>query len=168
MKLKLPDTKTVVVAVAAVSLTLNLLMGVDTGRLKFPDSGKTRVLVKQDTLTEWQIFTLALMKVESEYDSLATSSTGAKGYFQMTTSYVNEVNRIHNTGYTMSQVRDFDTAYEIFDLMQQAHNPDYNLKKALILHNGNHGWYHRKVYAEMDRIRKYEEMRNKVKNTETL
>ncbi len=120
--------------------------------------------IVQDTLSEWNIFTLALMKVESEYDNNAVSSVGAKGYFQMTPIYVKEVNRVHKTHFTFDQVKDFEKAYEIFDLMQKAHNPDYNMDKALELHNGKHAWYNRRVYKEMKNIRQYEEMRNKIKS----
>ena len=118
----------------------------------------------QDTLSEWNIFTLALMKVESEYNNNAVSSVGAKGYFQMTPIYVKEVNRVHHTNFTFDQVKDFEKAYEIFDLMQKAHNPNYNMDKALELHNGKHAWYNRRVYKEMKNIRQYEEMRNKIKS----
>lgn len=117
-----------------------------------------------DCLNEWDIFTLALMKVESEYDSTAVSSIGAKGYFQMTPIYVHEVNRIHKTNYKFEDVTDFKTAYEIFDLMQKGRNPDYSIKKAMILHNGDKKWYHKRIYQEMERIEKYEMMRNKIKN----
>ena len=92
------------------------------------------------------------------------SSVGAKGYFQMTPIYVKEVNRIHNTDFTFDQVTDFDNAYEIFDLMQKAHNPDYDMDRALELHNGKHDWYNKRVYQEMENIRIYEDMRSKIKN----
>lgn len=117
-----------------------------------------------DSLSEWELFTLALIKVESEYNNKAVSEAGAKGYFQMTPIYVKEVNRMHGTEYTFDQVLDFDTAYEIFDLMQKAHNPDYDIEKAMTLHNGETPWYHRRIRKEMENIRKYEEMRSKVKN----
>jgi hypothetical protein len=117
-----------------------------------------------DTLSEWEVFTLALMKVESEYDSTSVSSAGAKGYFQMTPIYVKEVNRMHKTEFTFDDVIDFNTAYIIFDLMQQAHNPDYDMDKALVIHNGDREWYKMRVYNEMKRISLYEEMRHKVKN----
>ena len=119
---------------------------------------------KSDTLSDWEVFTLALIKVESEYNNNAVSSVGAKGYFQMTPIYVKEVNRIHNTDFTFDQVTDFDNAYEIFDLMQKAHNPDYDMDRALELHNGKHDWYNKRVYQEMENIRIYEDMRSKIKN----
>jgi len=117
-----------------------------------------------DTLSDWDIFTLALMKVESEYNNDAVSSVGARGYFQMTPIYVREVNRVHHTDFTFSQVTDFETAYEIFDLMQQAHNPEYNMVRALELHNGKHKWYNKRVFNAMNQIKLYEEMRSKIKS----
>ena len=115
-------------------------------------------------LSDWDIFTLALMKVESDYNNDAVSSVGAKGYFQMTPVYVKEVNRVHHTNYTFAQVTDFNKAYEIFDLMQKAHNPNYDMKKALELHNGKHEWYNKRVFKTMEQIKLYEEMRSKVKS----
>ena len=118
-----------------------------------------------DALSEWDVFTLALMKVESNYELKATSSVGAKGYFQIMPIYVEEVNRVHKTNYVYEDVvRSFEQSYEVFTLMQEAHNKDFSMDKALRLHNGNHKWYHRRVYNEMSNIQKYEEMRQKVKN----
>lgn len=119
----------------------------------------------KDALSEWDVFTLALMKVESNYDLAAVSSVGAKGYFQIMPIYVEEVNRVHKTNYVYEDVvRSFEKSYEVFTLMQEAHNKDFSMDKALRLHNGNHKWYHRRVYNEMSNIQKYEEMRKKVKN----
>lgn len=122
-----------------------------------------------DSLSEWDMFTLALMKVESNYEPSAVSSVGAKGYFQITPIYVEEVNRVHKTNYKYDDVvRSFDLSYEVFTLMQEAHNQDYNMDKALLLHNGDHKWYNRRVYKEMDAIMKYEEMRQMVISTGTI
>ena len=122
-------------------------------------------ITNKDALSEWDVFTLALMKVESNYDNAAVSSVGAKGYFQIMPIYVEEVNRVHKTNYVYEDVvRSFDKSYEVFTLMQEAHNKDFSMDKALRLHNGNHKWYHRRVYNEMSNIQKYEEMRQKVKN----
>ena len=119
----------------------------------------------KDALSEWDVFTLALMKVESNYEPAAVSSVGAKGYFQIMPIYVDEVNRVHKTNYEYEDVvRSFEKSYEVFTLMQEAHNKDFSMDKALRLHNGNHKWYHQRVYNEMSNIQKYEEMRKKVKN----
>ena len=113
-------------------------------------------------MTDWNMFTMALMTVESELDSTAVSSVGAKGYFQITPIYIKEVNRIHHTNYTMDDVYDLETAYEIFDLMQQAHNKEYDMDKALILHNGDHKWYKKRVMDAYEDIKKYEDIRNRL------
>ena len=118
-----------------------------------------------DSLSEWDMFTLALMKVESNYVQSTVSSAGARGYFQFMPVYVKEVNRIHGTNYKFEDViNSFQQSYEVFTLMQKAHNKDFSMDKALTLHNGNHKWYHRRVYQELETIKKYEEMRQKVKN----
>lgn len=120
---------------------------------------------QKEKLTDWDMFTLALMKVESDYDITAKSSAGARGYFQFMPVYVKEVNRIHGANYKFEDViNSFQQSYEVFTLMQKAHNKDFSMDKALTLHNGNHKWYHRRVYQEMKDIKKYEEMRQKVKN----
>lgn len=152
--------------VLIISLAINIFSAFYLRNAKSPETiqAEAELLAQADTLSEWDIFTLALMKVESDYDNTAVSTVGAKGYFQITPIYVREVNRIHKTNYTFDQVTDFNTAWTIFDLMQKAHNPNYNMDKALELHNGNHDWYKRRVYNEMKRIRQYENMRNKLKS----
>lgn len=128
-----------------------------------------RNLVKDDSLSEWNMFTLALMKVESNYEPTAVSSVGAKGYFQITPIYVAEVNRVHKTNYNYDEVvKSFDLSYEVFTLMQEAHNEEYNMDEALRLHNGDHKWYRRRVYKEMDAIMKYEEMRQMVMSADFI
>ena len=118
-----------------------------------------------DVLSDWDMFTLALMKVESEYKPTAVSSVGAKGYFQIMPIYVEEVNRVHKTNYVYEDVvRSFELSNEVFNLMQEAHNKDFSMDKALVLHNGNHKWYKKRVYKEMKDIKRYEEMRQMVKD----
>ena len=161
------EFKRILIPVAlAVSVLVNMWNFHYIDVLKRPaETPRDTVTVKlTDTLNEWEVFTLALMKVESDYDPMAVSSVGARGYFQITPVYVKEVNRIHKTDFTFDQVTDFDTAWQIFDLMQKAHNPDYDMDRALELHNGDHDWYKRRVYNEMKRIRLYESMRTKLKN----
>lgn len=119
---------------------------------------------KPNSLSNWDIFTLALIKVKSEYKPNAVSSVGAKGYFQFMPIYVNEVNRFHNTNYVYEDVvNSFELSHEVFILMQEAHNKDYNMDKALTLHNGEHKWYKKRVYNAMEDIALYEEMRQMLK-----
>jgi hypothetical protein len=120
-------------------------------------------------LSDWDMFTLALMKVESNYEPTATSSVGAKGYFQIMPIYVEEVNRVHKTNYVYEDVvNSFEQSYEVFTLMQEAHNGEYDMDKALKLHNGDHKWYNRRVYKEMANIARYEEMRQLLKDANNI
>ena len=122
--------------------------------------------IYDDSLTDWDKFTLALMKVESNYDITTKSSVGARGYFQLMPIYVKEVNRVYKTNYKFEEVvKSFEQSYEVFMLMQKAHNENFSMDKALILHNGDHKWYHKRVYDEKKRMERYEEMRKMVKNT---
>lgn len=159
---------TLIIVVLALSILTNIVSLSYIRNIKSTSGQLTEAEEEQvfeaDTLSDWDIFTLALMKVESEYDNNAVSSVGARGYFQMTPIYVREVNRVHHTDFTFSQVTDFETAYEIFDLMQQAHNPEYNMVRALELHNGKHKWYNKRVFNAMNQIKLYEEMRSKIKS----
>ena len=106
-------------AVFFISMMTNFILAIKVNHPNGNGFLAEETAIAQDTLSEWNIFTLALMKVESEYNNNAVSSVGAKGYFQMTPIYVKEVNRVHKTHFTFDQVTDFDKAYEIFDLMQK-------------------------------------------------
>lgn len=122
-----------------------------------------------DSLSEWDLFTLALMKVESDYDLTAKSSVGARGYLQIMPIYVEEVNRVHRTNYVYEEVvGSLEQSYEVFILMQEAHNKDFSMDKALTLHNGNHKWYKKRVYNAMEDIAKYEEVRQMVKDMSVI
>ena len=122
---------------------------------------KTELIYTNRNMSNWEIFTMALMEVESRYDSTAYNE-GAYGYFQITPIYVEEVNNQHNTNYTMQDVINLEKAYEIFDLMQQTHNQDYDIEKAIILHNGKHDWYRQRIMNSIKEIKKYEEVRNRL------
>jgi hypothetical protein len=83
--------------------------------------------------------------------------------------YVAEVNRVHKTNFVYEEVvASFEQSYEVFTLMQEAHNKEYDMDKALILHNGDHKWYRKRVYNEMANIERYEEMREMVKNIDVI
>ena len=124
---------------------------------------------KEEPLSEWDLFTLALMKVESDYELSAKSSVGARGYLQIMPIYVEEVNRVHHTNYKYDEVvSSLEQSYEVFILMQEAHNKDFSMDKALTLHNGNHKWYKKRVYNAMEDIAKYEEVRQMVKDMSVI
>ena len=162
---------TIIFMVKSLTLTIKLADARDElestrTRLEQVEQELAEKSLEANSLSEWDMFTLALMKVESNYEPTAVSSVGAKGYFQITPIYVAEVNRVHKTNYIYEEVvNSFEKSYEVFTLMQEAHNEAYNMDKALILHNGDHKWYRKRVYKEMDAIMKYEEMRQMVMST---
>lgn len=118
-------------------------------------------------LTEWQIFTLALIEVECGGEFKAVSEKQAVGPFQITKIYVAEVNRIYNTNYTLDDAFNLKMAYEMFMLMNQYYNPTLDVDKAIKLHNPNAGeWYAKKIKKQMDKIRFNEEIK-KVISDET-
>jgi hypothetical protein len=174
--------KTIVLSIVLVGLTFTTAFSVYENaelnkELKATQESLTQVNkdlqeymdISNDSLTDWDKFTLALMKVESDYDITAKSSVGARGYFQLMPIYVKEVNRVHKTNYKFEEVvKSFDQSYEVFMLMQKAHNKNFNIDKALVLHNGNHKWYHKRVYDEKKKIERYEEMRKMVKTSHTM
>ena len=155
-----------------VSIILNLLLTVCC--FVFYNDGrhvvsKEKLIVREqvievpDTINDWEMFTMALMKVESDYDSTAVSPVGARGYLQLPPVYIKEVNQKHNTNYTFADAWNLEKSYEIYDLMQQAHNKDYDIEKAIVLHNGKHGWYRQRVLKELKNIEIYEQVRQRVK-----
>lgn len=111
-------------------------------------------------LTEWQIFTLALIEVECGGEFKAVSEKQAVGPFQITKIYVTEINRIYNTNYTLQDAYSFELAYEMFMLMNQYYNSTFDIDKAIKLHNPGAGeWYAKKIKKQMEKIRLNEEIR---------
>ena len=104
MKIKIQNLLLCVGIMISTAINISLLSKVHKTNNYITDNIKDYIQ-KTDTLSYWDIFTLALIKVESEYNNNAVSSVGAKGYFQMTPIYVKEVNRIHKTNFTF----DYDT-----------------------------------------------------------
>lgn len=111
-------------------------------------------------LTEWQLFQMALIEVESDYDSQAISSADARGILQETEQYIAEVNRLTGTEWTIDDAHNDTTALDCFVVMQRAYNPEQDIERAIYLHNPNAGaWYKRRVLAKMEEIRRREAVR---------
>lgn len=102
-----------------------------------------------DTIPAWDVFTDALIRTESNGNPNAIGKTGDVGILQITPIYVADVNRIAHTHYTLEDRYDPDKSLEMFNIMNAYYNPDFNIDKAIALHNPNAGaWYG-------DRIKKY-------------
>ena len=103
-------------------------------------------------LTEWQLFTLALIDVESEYDTLAVNnSSKARGILQIMPIFVKEANRLQDmTKYEWDDAYYVDKSLEMFNII----NPEQDIDLAIKRHNPNaKGWYSRRVKDRMDKFR---------------
>lgn len=121
------------------------------------------IIILRDSLTEWQVFIMALIEVECERNPKAKSPGGAVGPFQITQSYINEINRIYNTDFILYEAYNLDKALSMFEMMNDYYNPDRNIDKAITIHNPKAGnWYHKKVKQRMKAILFNEEVRSRV------
>lgn len=124
------------------------------------DSVVYEVIPREDSLTEWELFTLALIGVESPFDSTALSDKDARGFLQLTSVWVDEVNRLCGTSYRYEDAWRTESAVELYELMQDHKNPGRDLETAIRLHNPRAGrWYARRIYREMEKVRAYEKVR---------
>ena len=109
------------------------------------------VYINQD-MTEWQLFTLALIDVESEYDTLAENKyTKARGILQIMPIFVKEANRLQDTiKYEWIDAWNVDKSLDMFNII----NPEQDIDLAIKRHNPNaKGWYSRRVKKRMDKFR---------------
>lgn len=115
-------------------------------------------------LTEWQIMTLALIKTESSFNTLAVGNGGDWGVLQITPIYVKEVNRIlGEEGFIHEDAFNPEKSIEMFNIMQSRHNPNNDIDRAITSHNPTAtSAYLIKVRKNMEEIRKYEELRRMV------
>ena len=123
--------------------------------------------ITSDTLSQWSLLQLAIVKTESEFNTLAVGKSGAVGMYQITGIYVDEVNRILGEQvYSHADAFDFVKSKEMFDIYQGHYNPDKELCKAIYLHNpkGDCIGYSAKVLKNLEEIRKYETIRQIIKN----
>lgn len=121
------------------------------------------IIILRDSLTEWQVFIMALIEVECERNPKAKSPGGAVGPFQITQSYISEINRVYKTNFMLQDAYNLDKALSMFEMMNDYHNPDRDINKAIKLHNPKAGnWYTKKVKQRMHAIEFNEEVRAKI------
>lgn len=117
----------------------------------------------ENTLSEWEIMKLAIIKTESEFNPLAVGKSEDWGIFQITPIYVKEVNRIlKDTLYHHTDAFCPKKSLEMFSVVQDYHNPNHDIDAGIRLHN-RAPWYSQKVLKNIQRINAYEEYRNLVK-----
>lgn len=110
--------------------------------------------IQCDTVSRWNVFTKALIQVESRGDSLAAGPTEDLGILQITPIYVKEANRIVNEErFTLDDRLSPEKSLEMFSIVQNHYNPDKDIDRAIRLHNPGAGkWYSDRIMEHMDTI----------------
>lgn len=122
-------------------------------------------IIIKDTLSEWQLFVMALVEVECERNPNTKSNKNAIGPFQITPIYVKEVNRLYNTSFVFEDAWDLEKSLEMFNLMNDYYNSEKDIDKAIKLHNPGAGkWYSDRIKQRMKMIKFSEEVRTKLKD----
>ena len=117
-------------------------------------------------MSEWQLLQLAIMQTESRYNTKAEGGHGAVGVFQITPIYVEECNRIlGREEFSHDDAYDLERSVQMFNTIQDYHNPEHDFQKAIKLHNpgGKAIGYPDKVVRNYNEIVKYERAREIVK-----
>ena len=119
----------------------------------------------KDTLTEWQVFVMALVEVECERNPNAKSNKNAIGPFQITEIYVSEINRLYNTNFIFEDAWDLNKSIKMFELMNDYYNPNRDIDKAIQIHNPGAGsWYAKRIKERMKLIKFSELVRSELTN----
>lgn len=127
------------------------------------------VYVAGEELDEWTILTMAIMKTESEFDPSRIGATQDVGIMQFTPIAVEEVNRIlrlegKEEEYSHLDAFDIRKTIEMFNIIQNYHNKEQNISKAIHQHNpgGASIGYGKKVYDNIRFIKRLEEARQEL------
>lgn len=116
------------------------------------------------SLSERELLILSIMSVESNFNPEAEGKQGDTGILQIRQIYVDEVNRILGYDkYTLSDAHDVDKSIEMFDILQNHHNPDGDFIKTIYYHNKSDA-YQTRIIKEYNNLLLYESMRSKIIN----
>ena len=110
-------------------------------------------------LTDFELIELAIIWQESKGNPNPKHSDGkSEGILQITPIYVDEVNRIlGKSKYTLYDRRNPLKSHEMFLVVQNYHNPEKDVKKAVILHN-NGKRYFEEVMDRYNCLKLYQEI----------
>lgn len=155
------------IALGCVASILILVAGFAIGH-KIGSSNTTIIKHELPQLSEWEKLQMAIIKTESEFDSLAVGKTKDLGIFQITPIYVEEVNRILGEKvYDHADALNPEKAVEMFSIYQNHKNPTLDIDKAIQKHNPNGGYgYAVEVKRNLAFINTYERYRKIIKNHE--
>ena len=106
----------------------------------------------------WELWTMALIQVESGGKDNALGTKNDTGCLQITPILVKEVNRLQSDRrYTMNDALNRKRSIEMYNIIQGYYNPEKDLHLALKIWNPKAPLsYHKKVQAE------YEKLKNKI------
>lgn len=123
----------------------------------------TRIEYKVDTIVvhkdgrdlDWEMFTQALIWVESKGDSKAVGKNNDIGVLQFTPILIEDVNRILGREvYTLEDRLDSLKSVEMFNIIQDHYNPQHDYHWALKIWNCHAPQsYHRKVMDKFNEIK---------------
>jgi hypothetical protein len=115
----------------------------------------TIVVYKTGHDYDWELFTQALIWVESRGDSNAIGSKNDVGVLQITPILVEDCNRIlKNEGFTLEDRLDSLKSVEMFNIIQDHYNPQHDYHLALKIWNGQAPLsYHCKVMDKFNEIK---------------
>lgn len=118
-----------------------------------------------ERLSDWQVLLLAVAMTESEFYPTALGSNDDWGILQITPVYVVEVNRVTGANYVHEDAWLPERSLEMFTALQEHHNPEHDIDKAIRLHNKN-PWYAKRVKQNMEFVRRYEAFRTVLENNQ--
>ena len=109
--------------------------------------------------TDWELLIFALIWQESKGNPNPKHSDGkSEGILQITPIYVKEANRIlGKSKYTLHDRRNPLKSHEMLLVVQNYHNPEKDVKKAVLLHN-KAGWYFEEVMDRYNCLKLYQEI----------
>lgn len=115
----------------------------------------TIVVYKNGHDYDWELFTQALIWVESKGDSKAVGKNNDVGVLQFTPILIEDVNRILGREvYALEDRLDSLRSVEMFNIIQDHYNPQHDYHLALKIWNGKAPLsYHRKVMDKFNEIK---------------
>lgn len=115
----------------------------------------TIVVYKNGHDYDWELFTQALIWVESKGDSKAVGSKDDMGVLQITPILLQDCNRILKyEAFTLEDRLDSLRSVEMFNIIQDHYNPQHDYHLALKIWNGKAPLsYHRKVMDRFNQIK---------------
>ncbi len=115
----------------------------------------------QTTDTDWEVFTRALIRVESNNNPSAVNPTsGAVGLFQILplehkrAGYLHDWNMHNAKQYTTADLFNPEVQWLIFNWHTSRYNKHRDIARAIKLHNSGAGkWYADRIYEQMTKIK---------------